>query len=160
MYAVIGYGNVLRRDDGAGLVLAQKISDILKRNDCDVLHLTTHQLTPELIYDLNAPKLNGVLFVDTRVGVVDAAVAVEPVFREIDQPTVGHQMTPETFLILLEGILGVQVQAWMVSVPGWDFEFGEEISKKTQHALDEFLQDIDKHLPFDLVKKSVDHIAQ
>lgn len=159
MYAVIGYGNTLRRDDGAGLALAQQMSDFLKQNDCDVLYLTTHQLTPELIYDLNAPKLDGVLFVDTRVGVVDAAVTIEPVMREIHHPTVGHQMTPETFLILLEGILGVQVHAWMVSVPGWDFGFGEVFSKKTQQALDDFLQDLGKHLSFCLMKKSVDHVA-
>lgn len=159
MIVVIGYGNTLRRDDGAGLVLAQKISGILKDKGVDVSHLSTHQLTPELIYDLNLPKIDGVLFVDTRVGVVDVAVTIEPVLRQSEPATVGHQMAPETLLILLESIWGIKVQAWVIGVPGWDFGFGEELSDKTQRALEDFLKDLDRHLPFQILNQFAGHVA-
>ena len=142
MYGVIGYGNALRRDDGAGLVLAQEIAALLARKGQRVLHRLVHQLTPELIYEFVEAEC--IIFVDTGVADDDPMVCVTPVLSQGEARTVGHQMAPEMFLVLLEKFLNIFPPAWMVRVPGWDFCFGEEISTKTKHALMCFLKQLEQ----------------
>ena len=138
MYVVIGYGNALRRDDGAGLILAQEIADVLKNKGKDVVHISAHQLDPELVYAFVGAE--GVIFVDAGVYVGDPMVRVVPIGAKPLSHTVGHQMAPEMLLLLANALLNTAFPAWLVRVPGWDFEFGEGIGTKTQHALDQFRQ--------------------
>ncbi len=142
MYVVVGYGNVLRRDDGAGLILAQHIADFLKLKGMDVLHISVQQLAPELIYD--CVGADGVIFVDTCVIKADPVVCVDPIFTQHLSVAVGHQMAPEMLLLLLEKLLDISLPAWMVRVPGWDFGFGEGISSQTQQALTHFAEKLER----------------
>ncbi len=65
---IIGYGNSLRRDDGAGLVLAQRLAEQWKKDGHAVRLLLTHQLMPEMALDLAESDVAGVLFVDAERG--------------------------------------------------------------------------------------------
>ncbi len=49
---VIGYGNSLRRDDGAGLILAAGLVDAWRTHDLPASLITAHQLSPELADDI------------------------------------------------------------------------------------------------------------
>jgi len=142
MYVVVGYGNVLRRDDGAGLILAQHIADFLNLKGVDVLHISVQQLAPELIYDFVGA--DGVIFVDTCAIHADPVVCVDPIFTQPVSMTVGHHMAPEMLLLLLEKLLDISLPAWMVRVPGWDFGFGEGMSSQTQRALTHFGDELER----------------
>lgn len=61
----IAYGNTLRRDDGAGLALAEKLLPLLRDQGLQVELITIQQLTPELALDIADPNLDGVCFFDT-----------------------------------------------------------------------------------------------
>jgi Ni,Fe-hydrogenase maturation factor len=64
---IIAYGNSLRRDDGAGLILGEKLEDALRKRGLSVSHIAVHQLTPDLALSVAAENVAAVVFVDTRV---------------------------------------------------------------------------------------------
>src|ERR1043166_1662215 len=59
---VIGYGNTLRRDDGAGPAVASRLARRFQFTRCRCT--TAHQLAPELAHDLLQTRR--VLFIDAR----------------------------------------------------------------------------------------------
>ncbi|MEZ4766952.1 MAG: hypothetical protein R2844_00805 [Caldilineales bacterium] len=66
MILIIAYGNSLREDDGAGLVLAEKLEPLLRRFAVDARRIETQQLLPELAAEIAASQPHAVVFVDTR----------------------------------------------------------------------------------------------
>ena len=66
---VIGIGNTLRRDDGAGWLLAQALAATLEEAGCPV-HLTLQpQLLPELAAEATELQPAQVIFVDASTAV-------------------------------------------------------------------------------------------
>ena len=64
-WLVIGYGNSLRRDDGAGLLLAASVAADMAAAGEPVRLVQVQQLAPELAEEIAAPHVGGVIFVDT-----------------------------------------------------------------------------------------------
>ena len=60
---VIGYGNVLRGDDGAGFLTAELLRDKLRDPDIEIL--SQHQLLPELMEPIS--RAARVIFIDATV---------------------------------------------------------------------------------------------
>lgn len=143
MYVVISYGNALRSDDGAGFVLGKIIAKYLSKKGHRVHQIETHQLTPELIYDLPQANDLKVVFVDTcQATAVDRIVVQNLMFDQV-APSMGHQMTPGLLLYLVNQLLNRHCTGWLVAIPGWDFGFGFELSLQTQKCLLDFSQNMD-----------------
>jgi hydrogenase maturation protease len=125
---VIGYGNDLRTDDGAGRWVAAQI-EALKLPGVEVRSLS--QLTPELSLEVAGREM--VVFVDANV---DAAeVTVQRVHAEPSGPkTMTHHGDPATLLALVPTVGALPLRAYVVSIPAANLEMGLELSAVTQAA--------------------------
>lgn len=131
----IAYGNTLRRDDGAGLALAEKLLPLLRNQGLQIELITIQQLTPELAFDIADPKLDGVCFFDTAAEPHAHAIQVQQVGLSEDAPVLGHHLIPSALLLYAKQLFGVCPPTWLVTIPGYDFELGEGFSPTTASHL-------------------------
>ncbi len=127
---IIGYGNTLRGDDGAGQIVARKIAE---QNYPNVQCLAVHQLTPELAEDIS--KASQVIFVDAVIcsGSGTEKITVKPIKKPIlAQISTGHVGYPRSLLSLTQALYSNVPVAWSILIPAVNFEFGETISPLTQ----------------------------
>ena len=138
MILIIGYGNSLRQDDGAGLILADTLTQACQARNLPAKCITTHQLTPELAPTIATPETSAVVFVDTRVALPSEnapGVQIRTLIADTSSPSLGHHLTPETLLLYAQLLYSRQPAAWLVTVPGINFDHGEELSELTKNAL-------------------------
>ena len=139
---VCGFGNLYRRDDGAGRAVVNALrkrmgrvplstmddgfDDLTRSVDTVVLH----QLVPEIAdtvadYDL-------VIFVDAHVPDLPDPLHEEPITPADRAPSfVSHQTPPGVLLDLAQRMYGHTPHAVMLSLRGYDFDFGEGLSPQT-----------------------------
>jgi hydrogenase maturation protease len=120
-WLVIGFGNELRRDDGAGPRVARTVADWHLPG---VRALAVHQLTPELAAELARAK---------RVVFVDAAVDAEKVcWRRVcatcGLAQLGHASDVGGLLFLTEALSGRMQSAWIVTLPAPETGYGSALS--------------------------------
>lgn len=132
---VIGYGNDLRCDDGIGQRVANKL------HLTDVKSLAVHQLTPELAETLKTADL--VIFVDACLSsdslenrllnssennFENLNVQVRRLEPDNNKIIAGHTANPESLLALTQALYNYYPPGWLVTVPGDNFELGENLS--------------------------------
>jgi hydrogenase maturation protease len=138
MILIIGYGNSLRGDDGAGLVLAERLEEAWQDRQVEVERLALHQLTPELILEISREEVTSVVFVDTRAvppEATDLQVWISPLQAGGTSPSLGHHLDPAALLALAGLLYDKWLPAWLVTVPGVDFTHREALSPTAQQAL-------------------------
>jgi hydrogenase maturation protease len=134
---VIGYGNDLRSDDGAGRVVASRIE---AADHPDVTVRSQSQLTPELALDIT--RADVVVFVDANVDCDE--MTVHPV--ESDEPgsqSMSHHTDPAALLLLARDLGRVPPDAYVVSIPATSLELGFELSSLTASAVEEAVSAIE-----------------
>lgn len=137
---MVGIGNPLRSDDGAGPFLAQKIAE---SNLAGVQVRILHQLHLELLEE--AIKYAIVLLVDASyVGVGLNFIKVAPIVQEHGASS--HHLTPEFFCMLAHKLYHRDLILYLCAVPGRNFDFGESFSPDVQALLPEALAAIDSFL--------------
>jgi hydrogenase maturation protease len=130
---VIGYGNTLRGDDGAGVRAAGLIANTHPDIDC----VAVAELTPDLAETISF--YDTVLFVDASVNANDVLwrpVSPPPETDSFDS----HALTPEI-------LLGLAIDLYdrcpgnidLVEIPAREFQYGEKLSHLTQAMLLKFL---------------------
>ena len=137
-WLVIGYGNSLRRDDGAGLLLAASVAADMAAAGVPVRLVQVQQLAPELAEEIAAPHVGGVIFVDTIPARTAADTLQITPLGEEDAATAqssSHHVGPALLLRMAAQLFGHAPAAWLVTVPGWDFGHGEELSPSTRAQL-------------------------
>ncbi len=127
---IIGYGNTLRSDDGAGQTVAKAFFD-----QETVTAITTHQLTPELVEDLI--QVEHVYFVDAAP--IDT-VTIQLIQLRDDEHNFGHFIDPQSLLNLAKKIYHYAPDAYFVLIPAQNFELGESYSEITQNAIQTAIQ--------------------
>ncbi len=127
---IIGYGNSLRRDDGAGLVLARRLAEHWQAEGHAVRLLLSHQLTPEMAIDLAETDVAGVLFVDASVE-PRTEVALLPIGEEQSTSGSAHHVGAATLLAYADQLFGHRPAAWLLPVPAFDLGHGEGLSATT-----------------------------
>ena len=123
---IIGFGNPHRRDDGIG----PHVTDRLKRrfDGAEGVNIVSlHQLGPELAEDLRAAT--GVIFIDAAQGPLPGGCSWSEVRPVSDMRRIVHSLTANALLGLTQLIYDRCPPAWMVSVQGSDFGFGEGLSR-------------------------------
>jgi hydrogenase maturation protease len=150
---IIGYGNLSRRDDGVAYHIVERLGARLGRGAeqtalvsvpsfeteaelaeglCVIL---THQLAPELAESLAECDL--VVFVDAHVeGAGWAPVHWQEVTPAYQSSLVGHHLKPASVVALTESLYGHSPRAYVLSVLGTDFDFGEGLSAGTSERAD------------------------
>jgi hydrogenase maturation protease len=129
---VIGIGNPLRRDDGAGWLLAQALAATLKEAGCPV-HLTLQpQLLPELAAEAVELQPAQILFVDASTAVTSPQCTPLLPGSVADS---SHGLTPAGLLTLLQRLYALQPAGWLLQTPGQEFGHGEGLSENARQAL-------------------------
>jgi hydrogenase maturation protease len=120
---VIGYGNPLRGDDAVGQEVAAAVA---RWGLPGVRALAVHQLTPELVEPLARARL--AVFVDAYPARDGGGVNVRRLGRPHGPAALGHTGDPRFLLGLARALYGGHPPAWLVTVPGFEFGFGEALS--------------------------------
>ncbi len=133
---IIGYGNTLRSDDGVGPRLVEAVGNLrLPR----VRTLICQQLSPE--HSGLVALAGAVIFVDAAV---DAPQQVQ--WREIKPGPAAqlfaHAADPRTLLAFARDVFGQVPQAWWLTIPAVNLEFGEELSPVTEAGYREARENI------------------
>lgn len=142
MILLLPYGNSLRRDDGAGFILGDVVERMLFEADIEVERIDSHQLEPELALNISGGKISAILFIDARAlpdepGGGDLLVHFHRIFpAENASSGTSHHMDPSALLALVGCLFGKQPPAWLITVPGTDFDHGEGLSDTARKALD------------------------
>ncbi len=128
---VIGYGNDLRSDDGAGRVVADRISAM---DLPGVSVRSVMQLTPELALEI--AKVDTVVFVDASVEVDETtATAVET--EAVEPSAMTHYSTPGVLLGMTATVGDVPTRAVAISIPVTDIGLGMELTPMTEIGVDQ-----------------------
>jgi hydrogenase maturation protease len=137
---VIGYGNLYRRDDGAGLLLAEKLAETWSRQGIGVRAITATQLLPEMAAEIAPCEVEAVIFVDTEAVEEDSGesrtLRVAPVELDNSSPGLGHHFDPATLLLYAALLYGRYPRAWLVTIPGVDFAHGPGVSEGVSRLLE------------------------
>lgn len=140
-FLVIGYGNTLRSDDGAGQIAVHKIAEWKLPK---VRSLAVHQLTPELTIDI--AQADVVIFIDAVAtdSINPVSVKIQPIqaAAENNNTSFGHSCNPRSLLNYTHILYGKVTEAYWVLIPAVNFEFGEELSSLTQQGINIALNQI------------------
>jgi hydrogenase maturation protease len=134
---VVGYGNLLRSDDGIGQQVAGEIAGWGIPN---VQTIAVHQLTPELAEMLANPDI--AIFVDACPISDDQDIQIKPINPSNFSPLMGHTSDPRSLLALSQVLYSRVPQAWWVIVPGMNFEVGDRLSSVAERNMEAALQEI------------------
>ena len=138
---VIGYGNTLRGDDGAGVRAAELIAKRRPEIECVCLH----QLVPELAEQI--AEYNTVFFIDADVNVTQPNARLAAPSVEADQPRT-HFISPESLLSLSRQLYQkIPAKTYVIGIPASNFEFSEELSESTRKAVEESVRLVESLLP-------------
>jgi hydrogenase maturation protease len=130
---LIGYGNTLRSDDGAG----PRVAETVAAWDLDDVRVEiAHQLTPELAEAVSRART--VLFVDASADATLATVTVTPVAPGGD--VIGHAADPASLLGLAGTVFGKCPPAWLIVLPAQRFDFGETLSPAAERGVTKALE--------------------
>lgn len=144
---VIGYGNALRGDDGAGPCAAQRIGarSAGDRRGVALRTLAVHQLLPELVDDI--ARAERVVFIDAYlVNEANAANEAAPLRVEAVDAVDGHveagmpavhASSPAALLALCARLYASVPPAWVVGIPAYDFAPGAAISPRTAQRIED-----------------------
>ncbi len=121
---VLGYGNELRRDDGAGPQVAREVAAL---GLAGVEVVEAHQLLPEHAEVL--ARFARVVFVDASVD--EPVLGLRRVTPSRDAALAPHASDPAAIVALAGALFGHAPDAWMVTLPATDLGIGEGLSAET-----------------------------
>ncbi|HZZ57758.1 MAG TPA: hydrogenase maturation protease [Opitutaceae bacterium] len=129
-WLVIGYGNTLREDDGAGPAVAEAIAE---RGAPGVRALACPQLSPEHAETVAAA--GQVIFVDASAA-GGAGIGWESLAPPAAATIDGHTLAPGTLLALARQVYGRAPPSFALTIPARRLGFGERLSPETQAGVD------------------------
>lgn len=130
---VIGVGNTLRRDDGAGWLFAEALAAALEKAGRRVHLETRHQLTLELAIEAAELQPAAIVFVDASASVQEATPG--RLDEVMISPVAGHSLTPAMLWALMRRLYAVDAPGWLVQTPAEDFGHGEGLSELAQRGV-------------------------
>jgi len=134
MILILGYGNPIRGDDGIGQAV---IAELEQWNLANVRSQSFHQLTPEVAAEMT--EVDSVIFVDACLeGETVNITSLEPLPSDLFNW--GHSLNPRSLLSLTQFLYQKAPQAWLIAIPGENFELSETLSEKAQKGIQEALE--------------------
>lgn len=127
---VVGIGNDLCGDDGAGRRIAERLEDASGPGTCVC---SVHQLLPELVEELAGRAL--VVFVDADRGVT--AARTQPVQPAAPGRSFTHHLGPASLLELARTIGIEPPPAVLVRVPAVEFGHGSALSHRAAAGVEQ-----------------------
>ena len=148
---LIGLGNPSRQDDAAGYYIATAFcerlgidlaSDVYDLEDMEgLVHAVwLQQLVPEVAEAIAAYDM--VVFVDAHTGAYADEFLIAPITPTYRTSLVSHHMKPETVVAMARDLYGHTPRGLQVSVRGYEFDFGTELSQRTHQLASSALERI------------------
>jgi hydrogenase maturation protease len=136
---VIGYGNVLRGDDGVGWAAARRLARRLPRRLASVMMV--HQLLPELAEPIS--RAQRAIFIDADERLAPGQVC-QKIVRPLDRAdgTIGHHQSPGGLLRLARDLYGRAPEAMVFSIGATSFDFRPTLSAEVRRALPGLLESV------------------
>lgn len=135
---IIGYGNVMRSDDGVGPFVAERLAVDKRLVAATVLRC--HQLTPELALDVAQAGL--VVLIDAALGPEPGTLCIRSLVDTAgDRAVIGetgafsHHLEPSTLVALTRELYGATPDVLVVSVGVASLELGETLSPAVEAAM-------------------------
>lgn len=128
---IIGYGNTLRGDDGAGVVASEMIRAVVPADDADVI--VCHQLTPELATRLASVSL--AIFLDASQAISGGEIRCDEVLFGERNETRMHHVEPLELLSLSRRLYGRCPRGFAVAIGGESWGFSTSLSTLVAAAL-------------------------
>ena len=119
---IIGYGNPLRGDDGAGPAVAELVRQ--SRPEAEII--ISHQMTPEMADAISRADL--VVFVDAAAEGAAGEIRRVNVEPAPNAPAFSHEATPGALLHMAAVLYGHAARGVLYSIAGANFELGEGLS--------------------------------
>jgi hydrogenase maturation protease len=142
MWLIIGYGNDLRGDDGAGPCFVKQLRRRVP--DSPAQFVCNHQLLPEMVAELIQPQIDRVLFVDARRQQPQPFL-IAPLTTKIPEPrSITHRHGPEWLLSMAKNLYGQPRRGWLLTLAGVNFDHGEQLSTVTRKAIDLALPEVER----------------
>jgi hydrogenase maturation protease len=135
MYLIIGYGNLLRSDDGLGQYLAEMLKDRWNV-------ITSTQLTPELAEPIS--RVKRVVFIDAGVGHTPGKLTTETVRPLAARGAFTHNVTPASLLAAAGELYGAVPQVILISVIGASFDYGYGLSPQLSGRVPKIVKAVDE----------------
>lgn len=139
MILIMACGNSLRRDDGAGLLFAEKLEQLCIHHRLKAQRMAVQQLTPELAEIIAGAEVSDMVFVDTRVIATESGnqkIQVQQLSIGNASPSSGHHLAPAALMLYVGRLYDKWPSTWLVSIPGVDFGHGEGLSEVSRQAID------------------------
>ena len=135
-FLVIGYGNTLRRDDGVGPRVAERIAALGLPG---VQAMACALLTPELAEAVARARV--VVFVDAAV---NGSPQVQLRSLEPAGPSriLAHAADPRGLLTQAHDLFGRAPPAWWLTIPVQDLGIGEELSALARRGLEIAVEEV------------------
>jgi hydrogenase maturation protease len=133
---VLGYGNPMRRDDGAGWEAAR----ILSRENLgeEVCVMAFRQLTPDLAEPVS--RYRNVIFLDAGVDEGPGCISTRRIQAAPGGETsLSHEIDPRALLGWARELYRAEPRATLVTMGAGSFELGEGFSQEVERAFPEFL---------------------
>ncbi len=123
---VVGYGNPLRSDDGAGPAVAARLAGDPRLAGADVR--SVHQLTPELALDASRASL--LVLLDAGMGEAPGEVSMRRLEPTADAGGAWtHHVDPAGIVRLAQALYGASPPVVMISIGPASLEVGESLSE-------------------------------
>jgi hydrogenase maturation protease len=132
---IVGFGNPLRGDDGAGWRAAEELEPKVSGRGVEVI--TCQQLTPELAEIVSGSRI--VFFVDAQYG-VPGTVTCSPVRPQAPTEAFSHQLSPGAVLGLAQELYREAPVAFTFSISGECFDVGEGLSPQVRENLSDLVE--------------------
>lgn len=130
---VVGYGNILRGDDGAGPSVARRLDE---EHLPGVIIRTLHQLAPELLDEaVDYPR---VLFIDASDR--GDEVKIEKISSSgIQNASSTHHFSPQLFCRMARQVYQHDLNLYLCSIRGEHFDLGEGLSPQVEARCEQAL---------------------
>jgi len=128
---IYGFGNPGRQDDGLGPAIIDKLE---QENIAGITTDSNYQLNIEDAHNISGSDI--VIFVDASID------AEEPFTFKRIQPSneitfTTHSMSPESVLALAKDIYDKDIEAYVLAIRGYEWEFNEKFSPKASQNFNE-----------------------
>jgi len=137
---IVGYGNALRGDDGAGYIAAELLRERLRDPGIEVV--SQHQLTPELMESISQVAL--VVFIDASISGPSGKVHRIPLRPAPACARFTHHATPESLLAGAQALYGHTPEAVLYTIPGRSFDTGDELTPSVRQAVDQLVASLER----------------
>ncbi len=147
----LAYGNPDRQDDGAAWYVLQQLGKAFQRPEEDWNADFYEQLgnEPDLFFILQlTPELNELLikydqvcFIDTYMGDKFGKLQFIKIEPNFEPSTLSHHMTPQFLLDITRTKQGRSPNAVLLTIQGFEFQFVQGLSEKTQILAGEAIQE-------------------